>query len=540
MQRYADQTIVIAAAALSSLFALGGAISFVLDRRRQADGWFASVSGGLAVWLGCALGLERLVGSRSAALVPLFAAPWICASQLGFARSYFRLKPSRATELFVIALGLASLVLGSAPFSRSRFALVACQFSVVLVYEAMGLGRLAREPGQRFDALGVLGAWAPLAISVAAPSLGRELLHVDTRPVASLILVVSQAALLLRRHMRELRTLKGALEDRVATLAERTHDARRLHRAIRLRIHDRSAHLAAALGQIGRLSGFKNRSFTVGMTIGERYTIVRRIGEGGMGAVYEVERRPDQKRFALKTLLAAYSGTWLARLAREAQAVATVIHPNVVAIVDLDVDASGMPFLVMELVQGESLGANMSRFGDPIFAREVVRQLAGALGALHDAGIVHRDLTPANVLIELQPGGQFRAKIVDLGIARVSAVDVEAATFAPTPRPMSGSLTRSGLLMGTPLYMAPELADGVKDASSSCDLWSLGVVAYQVACGRLPFLDPPVRWSRNGLGKPPAIDTGSLAEPFRAVVERCLKIDPAERPTAAEIVAALS
>jgi hypothetical protein len=493
MQRYVDHTIFIASVALSFLFALGGAISFFLDRRRKADGCFASVSSGLTVWLWCTLGPGQLVDSRSAALVTLLAAAWICASGLGFARSYFRLKPL-----------------------------------------------VAITRGRRYEALGMLAAWALLAISVATPSLGRKLFHVDTRPVACLILVVSQAALLLRRHARELRALEGAVEDRLATLEERTRDVSQLRQALRLRIHDRSAHLADALGQIGRLSDFKNRSFSVGTTIGERYTVVRRIGEGGMGAVYEVQRTPDQRRFALKTLLAAHSGTWLARLAREAQAVATVIHPNIVTIVDIDVDASGMPFLVMELVNGESLSAQQARFGDPAFAREVVRQLAGGLAALHAAGIVHRDLTPANVLIELQPEGRLRVKIVDLGIARVSAVDVEGTTLEPTPAPVSGSLTRSGLLMGTPLYMAPELANGVKNASPSCDLWSLGVVAYQVACGRLPFLDPPVQWSRRGLRRPPAIDTRSLTEPIRGVVERCLEVDPAERPTAAEVVAALS
>jgi hypothetical protein len=449
-------------------------MSFLFDRRRKADGWFALLTSGLAAWHFGNLGLDHLVGSRLPGRLAPLTAPWICVSALGVAYCYFRLKPPR------------------------------------------------------IEALGMLAAFALLAVSAATPN-----------PIACLIVVVTQAALLLREHARELRALTVAAEDRLLTLQERNRDVNRLNEEVRLQIHDRSARLADALGRIGNLSDLESRGLTIGAVVGDRYRIIRRIAQGGMGAVYEVERTPDRKRFALKTLLVANSGTWLARLAREAQAVAAVVHPNVVGIVDIDVAVSGMPYLVMELVNGESLTAKKARFGDATFAREVVRQLAGGLAALHEVGIVHRDLTPANVLIEPQQGGQFRAKIVDFGIARL-AIASDATMMERGPWETSGSLTHTGWVMGTPLYMAPELANGVKDASPSCDLWSLGVVAYQLGCGRLPFLDPPVHGTRDGAWQRPAIDTGVLTQPLRTVVERCLVVDPAERPTAAEVAAALS
>jgi hypothetical protein len=490
--RYVNQAFIVGVAAICSLLALASAVSFLFNRRRKADGWFALLASSLAVWHLSALGFGQVGDSRLRGPVALLIALGTCVAAVGFTRSYFRLKASQ------------------------------------------------RHDAVTLDALCMIGVWALLAASMALQLLGVSFVYVQPAPVACLIALVTQALLLLRQHTHESRALNVALEDRLVMLQQRNRDVNRLNEELRLRIRDRSVRLADALGRIGRLSSMKALTLPIGTTIGQRYRIVRQIGAGGMGAVYEVERTPDGQHFALKTLLAANSGTWLARLAREAQAVATVVHPNVVGVVDVDVDASGMPYLVMELVKGESLGAQKARFGDPVFAREVALQLAGGLAALHAAGIVHRDLTPANVLIEPRREGRFCAKIVDFGIARVLDADADATAAERSPRPANGSLTRTGWVMGTPFYMAPELATGVKNASPSCDLWSLGVVAYQLGCGKLPFAEPPVNRARDGAAALPEIDAGSLAEPLRAVVERCLLVEPSERPTAAEVAAALS
>jgi serine/threonine-protein kinase len=284
------------------------------------------------------------------------------------------------------------------------------------------------------------------------------------------------------------------------------------------RIHERSSRLADVLARIGRLPSGPLEAPKIGALVGGRYRVARLLGRGGMGTVYEVERTTDGRHFALKTLARARSGEWLARLAREAQAATTVVHPNVVGVIDVDVDPWGIPFLVMELVQGEALSAQRARFGDWTFARELIRQVATGLSALHQAGIVHRDLKPENVLLEQQPGGSFCAKIADFGIARI-ATDVRAEVamaaggevaraggpergvldtegflsflrdevseepLTTGEKMASGALlTRTGWVFGTPHYMAPELARGVKDAAPSCDLWSLGVMAFS---GRL-------------------------------------------------------
>jgi serine/threonine protein kinase len=226
------------------------------------------------------------------------------------------------------------------------------------------------------------------------------------------------------------------------------------------------------------------------------------------------------------------------------------------------------------------LSVQQSRFGDQNFTREVVRQIAAGLAALHEAGIVHRDLKPANVLLELHPDDSFVAKIVDFGIARLltssaaaaatptsggvldtdgfipfilgetgsasgeskGAIDAQGATATPTGDDQAAklALTRTGYLLGTPLYMAPELAAGVKDAPAACDLWSLGVLAYQVAYGRPPFAEPPLARAGGETWRRPPIELRKIDEPLRGLVERCLDTDPARRPTAAEIAAALS
>jgi serine/threonine-protein kinase len=356
---------------------------------------------------------------------------------------------------------------------------------------------------------------------------------------------------------------------------ERDRELLRLNEELRRQIHDRSARLAEAFGRIGRLLGHKNKALPIGTIVGERYKILGGLGQGGMSVVYEVERTSDGRRFALKTLAQPHSGRCLARLAREVQAATAVVHPNVVGMIDIDIDAAGIPFLVMELVKGEPLSAQPSRFGDPHFASEVVCQVAAGLSALHQAGVVHRDLKPSNVLVERAQGDTFCAKIVDFGIARVSpsrcanllqlaprelfetdefiafvAGDTSRETIAEVEHiaPLSrveedgfanAALTRTGGILGTPMYMAPELASGAKDAAPSCDMWSLGVVAYQLGCGRLPFQEPPLSWTIGELWRPPPVDTRRLSEPLRGVVERCLDIDPARRPSAVEVAETL-
>jgi hypothetical protein len=566
--RYAGRTLGFGLAAIFLLLALVSGVSFLLDRRRSADGWYALLTLTIAINAYSQLGLFQLIEPRDWMRIQLASAGIGNVAGIYFTRAYFRLRRTRLAHvlaLAVAALCLLNVIVSWAPFASypRAVALAFVQFGLAIVYVLVMLVQLARKPEHRLEALCMLGAYGVIIVANVLASFVEDLTAHLTQPIAFVAFVITQGVLVLRNHAREMRALNTQLEDRVVMLEDRNREVSRLNDELRRQIHERSARLGDALGRIGKLSRAKIDALVTGARIGDRYVVVRSLGQGGMGVVYEVERTTDAKHFALKTLLHADSGTWLARLAREAQAATAIVHPNVVDIVDIDVDASGMPFIVMELVKGEPLSRQQTRFGDAKFAREVVRQIAAGLSALHEAGIVHRDLKPGNVLLERRQDDSFCAKIVDFGIARVATgqvsrlaiaagsvldtdgfipfvrgetaeIDAQAATASPA----GAALTGTGWLLGTPLYMAPELAGGVKDAPPSCDLWSLGVLAYQVGCGKLPFIEPPVNWTGESEWKA-QVDMQQLAQPLRRIVERCLDVDPLRRPSAAEVAAAL-
>jgi hypothetical protein len=287
-------------------------------------------------------------------------------------------------------------------------------------------------------------------------------------------------------------------------------------------VAERSRELADALGQLAQ----QPQVLGVDRTIDGRYRVIRRIGAGGMGAVYEVERTSDGARLALKTLRGRADAELMARFAREAQIAAELQHPNLVPVLDVGVADGGL-FLVMPLLEGGSLEHERARFGDAAWARPIVRQIATGLSALHARGIVHRDLKPANVLL-----ADGIARIADFGLASLradplgdTAADI---SVAPTASP-SPALTRAGDVFGTPAYMAPELASGVQHVAPSSDVFALGMIAHELLTGRAAFAEPPVVARMNGH----AIVAVTTGDP---IVLRCLDLDPARRPSADELV----
>ncbi len=213
----------------------------------------------------------------------------------------------------------------------------------------------------------------------------------------------------------------------------------------------------------------------LGTVVDERYEIASVIGEGGMGVVYAARHRTLGKRFALKALRKdlATDREIAARFMQEARTAASVSHPGLVEITDFGKLATGQPFFVMELLEGQSL-AQLIRRGGPIPAAravEIVRQIADALGAAHDRSIVHRDLKPDN--IHISPGAARRdhVTIVDFGLAKVIG---------------ASRLTRAGMVFGTPHYMSPEQAQG-DPTDHRADIYALGVVMYEMFTGRVPF-----------------------------------------------------
>ncbi len=196
----------------------------------------------------------------------------------------------------------------------------------------------------------------------------------------------------------------------------------------------------------------------------------------------------------------------------------------------------------MELVPGPTLAEQGARYGDARWALPILRQVASGLAAMHAHGIVHRDLKPRNVLLDGE-----RVKVADFGIASLTARaplggGVEGdATLSLDDR---AQLTASGVFMGTPLYMAPELARGAREATTGADVFSFGVVAYELLANRLPFAAPPVLARLHGLSPPPPPPLAELhpeiSPSLAALVDRCLAQSPEARPSAAELATTLA
>ncbi|MBI4705998.1 MAG: serine/threonine protein kinase [Deltaproteobacteria bacterium] len=209
--------------------------------------------------------------------------------------------------------------------------------------------------------------------------------------------------------------------------------------------------------------------------------LVRPLGEGGMGRVWLAEHLALQAPVAVKFISTQVPKSELAalieRFQREATAAARINDPHVVDIKDYGVMSDGAPFIVMELLEGESLGARLSRVGRLGLpeAALVVSQTAKALRAAHALGVVHRDIKPENIFL-LTAHDELFVKVLDFGIAKLAGT-----------APLGRRLTDTGAMLGTPHYMAPEQLLTPKDVDHRADLWALGVVAYEMLAGEPPF-----------------------------------------------------
>ena len=218
----------------------------------------------------------------------------------------------------------------------------------------------------------------------------------------------------------------------------------------------------------------------IGTRIGA-YTVVGTIGRGGMGGVFEVEDDVGQ-RWALKAPVQDVAGNTevTRRFAREANALRLLEHPNLVAAHDVFVEA-GQLFLVMEHVVGRTLGKALSQGRlEPRQALVFTRQILDGVGHAHARGLVHRDLKPDNILLAPMNGWE-RIKIIDFGLVKLLG-DVAAAFGA-------AALTRTGLVFGTPAYMAPEQALG-RLVDARADLYAIGVILFEMLVGAAPYRDP--------------------------------------------------
>ena len=261
------------------------------------------------------------------------------------------------------------------------------------------------------------------------------------------------------------------------------------------------------------------------------YEIVAPLGSGGMGEVYRAKDAKLHREVAIKVLPegVAKDTERLARFQREAQVLASLNHPNIAAIYGLD-EAEGKLFLVLELVSGEDLSERLKRGAIPLEAAlEVAKQIALALEEAHDKGIVHRDLKPANV--KLTPDG--KVKVLDFGLAKAYATDASGTgSFDSGNSPtMTHAATLAGMILGTAAYMSPEQAAAVA-VDRRADIWSFGVVLYEMLTGRRLFDGETVSHVLAAVLKDtPDFSTLPSGTPERIVdlLRRCLRRKPRER-----------
>jgi serine/threonine-protein kinase len=248
-----------------------------------------------------------------------------------------------------------------------------------------------------------------------------------------------------------------------------------------------------------------------------RYDVVRPLGSGGMGEVYLARDRVLGRDVALKVLRRQYAGDeeFAERFKREAMSAASLSHPNIVQVYDRGDTEEGASYIAMEYVPGGTLKERILREGslEAAVAAGLAAQVAEALGAAHDRGMVHRDIKPQNVLLTARGG----AKVADFGIARAGS---------------SATISRTGSVMGTAGYMSPEQALG-QPATSKSDLYSLGVVLYEALTGELPYTaDNPIAVSMKHVNEPVRapreIDPG-VPEGMNALVTKLMAKDPEDR-----------
>jgi eukaryotic-like serine/threonine-protein kinase len=260
--------------------------------------------------------------------------------------------------------------------------------------------------------------------------------------------------------------------------------------------------------------------------LGTNYTVEGEIGRGGMGVVYNARDERLKRRVAIKVLppeLAFQEGI-RTRFLREAETAARLSHPNIVPIHTVGEGPDGIVYFVMAYVDGEPLSARLKRRGrlPAEETRRILTETADALGAAHAVGIIHRDVKPDNILLE---GSRGRVVVTDFGIAKA----LSSAT--------GGTLTATGVAIGTPYYMSPEQAAGDREIDGRSDLYSLGVVGYQMLVGELPFRAPTVPGIlMKQITEPAPLITDKrpdCPEDLSACVMRCLEKEPESRwPTA--------
>lgn len=677
--------------AMGVLFQVGATclLVYVLDRRHKPYLWFGIQTVFAMTYPAFSSGI--LVPFMGTIELPVLDLGLLLALgiSLRFTHSLYGLgRVPRVLDAIFWGAGLASIIL-SDPFVEATIAAqaVVTAVSICVTYQLWVIARvLVRRPEERGGAA-ILGfGWLTVAAGTSGDVhswfLASELLNGPRLTCLALTgFALSLSLVLSRNHVLSLGRadeLNVALSRRVREVLTERARVTELNDELQAQVAARSANLFAALTLVESDDYRRRARLTPGMEIDGRYRIEAVLGRGAMGMVYEVLHLTQGSRWAMK-VAAEIRGLALARLAREAHIVSQIKHPNVVQIRDIAATNLGFMYIVLELVEGQSLGERLDEGLPPLHeARRILAQVASGLAALHGAGIVHRDLKPDNVLLT-ERQGQLVAKITDFGISRVDEHQVRPvaptpARDAPTgpahehrkrppaigparnespdkvadpsrtvrldgnvapsehehehahaqtreypqahePKQAHGqtqdpehtqapehepddapphddappyddapshelehdddadastderatrtlheqasdegivlggripspdlALTGTGFLVGTPHYIAPEQAHATGQVDTRADLFSFGVLAFEMLAGKRPF----PKAVALGLIRGESVDTTpttaltpELGEVGELVV-RCLSFDPAQRPTAAQMAEALT
>ncbi len=280
----------------------------------------------------------------------------------------------------------------------------------------------------------------------------------------------------------------------------------------------------------------------VGLVVGGRYKILRTLGAGGMGGVYEAEHELIGKKVALKCLHKEYTRDrdLVERFKREARAATAIGNEHIVDVTDMGDLPDGAPFLVMEYLAGTTLSGLMEDLGAMRIPRAVhiARQVCDALGAAHEKGIVHRDLKPENVFLTRRGQDPDFVKVLDFGISKIHSGDRK-----------DRGLTRTGMAIGTPTYMSPEQAQGLRDVDARTDVWAMGVILYEMLTGHRPFEadsypmllmrivgsepDPVTKWRKDVPDALSALVMKCLEKPVGTRMQTMYELESALAPFAA-------
>jgi len=326
--------------------------------------------------------------------------------------------------------------------------------------------------------------------------------------------------------------LERRVEEQVGEILARATEVERLNAQLQAQVRARSEELSLALARLARRRKQDDAPLR-GTLLRGRFAVGDVIGEGGMGTVYEGIDRTTGGRVAIKVVQAASTRTLdaLRRLVREAGAAAAVDHPAVVRMLDLDISDDGLLFQVQELIDGEPLARMAKRAWSPAAAARLGSVLCDALAAAHAVGVVHRDVKPENImLITGAPG----LKLLDFGIAKLHAA-VHGSEDA---------MTRTGMIIGTPAYMAPEQALGMAEVGDRADVYAVGVVLFRLLSERQPFEAESSRemMMSRVLREAPSVREFQPAVPesLARLIERCLAREPGDRPRAGELARQLA